>query len=195
MTISMAQYLKLRSPELLDIFKWTEAGAQHSPLNYLEEGTGKCIYIDSATKLTTSVFVFIKVKDSLLLFMGENDMWEIPSSILNIPKPFNKWAKEFVNMKYGIDIKLDGILRIVHQPPIEDKGTGFFNIYYVGRLTNEKDSIKFIKEHGSTMRLYKLRDNCEDIKMASQVKDLIYYIDAAPLAPLSLIASEQEPYL
>jgi len=69
MTIPMAQYLKLRSPELLEIFKWTESGAKHSPLNYLEEGIGKCVNLDSATKLITSVFVFIKVKDSLLLFL------------------------------------------------------------------------------------------------------------------------------
>jgi len=126
--------------------------------------------------------------------MGENGNWEIPSSILNSPKPFNKWAKDFVNIKYGIDIKLEGILRIVHQPPIEDKGTGFFSVYYVGALSNEKDSLKFIKEHSSTMRLYKIKDSEEDIKMASQIKDLINFIDAAPLAPLSLLASEQELY-
>jgi len=126
--------------------------------------------------------------------MGENDIWEIPSSILNTPKPFNKWAKEFVYIKYGIDIKLEGILRIVHQPPMEDKGNGFFSIYYVGELTNEKDSIKFIKEHTTTMRLYKCGENGEDIKISSQIKELIHYIDAAPLAPLSLLASEQEPF-
>ncbi|KAL6047830.1 NUDIX hydrolase [Balamuthia mandrillaris] len=216
LTIPELEAKRLRSTEVVEIFKWAYQGAPVHPMSVIQgKDSATVSHAEVLTNLRYRTVVAVKdhkgrylaVRKGLLeagTKESPSSEWAIPSAYMEKPRTFHNAARGILFARFGIVLQVEGLLRIEHIPPTTQRNrtTGQVTGIFVATLMTQTDEAKLEEkaqplggDDGPALR-WCTKEEMEQLPgLTPDMLALLDELEGSPaLHPPALLQMEGAPY-